>query len=80
MVAAVVLVKVEPNMERTVFQELKERPEVKDAHQILGLFDIYLKVSCRTYDEISNLVLNTIRNLPGVIDTRTLPEAQFNTL
>ena len=80
MVTAVVLVKVEPLQEKRVFTELQKHKEIRDAHQILGMFDIYLKIDSDTYEELSKLVLDVIRNIPGVIDTRTLPEAKFDTL
>ncbi len=80
MVTAVVLVKVEPLKEKKVFSELDKHKEIKDAHQILGMYDIYLKIESETYEQLSQLVLDVIRNIPGVIDTRTLPEAQFTML
>jgi len=80
LVTAVVLVKVDPLRERKVFAELQKRKEIKDAHQMLGMYDIYLKLSCETYEELSRIVLEVIRNIPGVIDTRTLPEARFGTI
>lgn len=80
MVTAVVLIKVETFKEKQVFSELQGIKEIKDAHQILGLYDIYLKIVCDTYEELSTIVLERIRNIPGVLDSRTLPEAKFTTM
>ncbi len=80
MVTAVILIKVEPLKEKRVYQELQKIKGIKDLHQILGLYDIYLKLDCTTYEELSKIVLDQIRNIPGVVDTRTLPEAKFGTL
>jgi DNA-binding Lrp family transcriptional regulator len=80
LVTAVVLVKVETFKEKKVFSELQKIQEVKDLHQILGMYDIYIKLECGSYEDISMVVLEKIRNIPGVIDTRTLPEAKFATM
>jgi DNA-binding Lrp family transcriptional regulator len=80
LVTAVVLVKVEPFKERKVYEAIQNFKEIQDIHQILGMYDIYLKVVCDTYEELSTMVLEVIRSIPGVLDTRTLPEAQFGTL
>lgn len=80
LVTAVVLVKVETFKEKKVFSELQQIQEVKDLHQILGMYDIYIKLECDSYEDISMVVLEKIRNIPGVVDTRTLPEAKFATM
>ena len=80
MVTAVVLIKVEPLKEKRVFVELQKIKGIKDLHQILGMYDIYMKIVCNTYEELSKIVLDDIRNIHGVLDTRTLPEAQFGSL
>jgi len=80
LVTAVVLLKVETFKEKKVFSELQGIKEIKDSHQILGLYDIYLKIVCDTYEELSAIILDRIRNIPGVLDSRTLPEARFGTM
>jgi DNA-binding Lrp family transcriptional regulator len=80
LVTAVILIKVEPLKEKRVYRELQKIGGIADLHQILGLYDIYLKIECETYEELSKIVLDEIRNIPGVVDTRTLPEARFGTL
>lgn len=72
MVLGFVLVTTSAGMERMVFEVVKEVPEVKDAYPLFGEYDIILKLDAESHDKIASIVVDSIRKIPGVIDTKTL--------
>jgi DNA-binding Lrp family transcriptional regulator len=59
-------------MERMVYEVIKDIEEVKDAHPLFGEYDIILKLDAESHDKIASIVVDSIRKIPGVIDTKTL--------
>lgn len=73
MVLGFVLVTTTAGMERMVYEALSEHiPEVKDVHPLFGEYDIIVKVEAESHEAIGNVVVDSIRKIPGVIDTKTL--------
>ena len=58
--------------EREAYKTLKNIPEVIEVHPIFGEYDILLKIECPDIDSIGNVVINKIRAIKGVMDTKTL--------
>jgi DNA-binding Lrp family transcriptional regulator len=72
MVLGFVLVTTSAGMERMVYEVIKDIEEVKDAHPLFGEYDIILKLDAESHDKIASIVVDSIRKIPGVIDTKTL--------
>lgn len=72
MVLGFVLVTSVAGKERLVFEELGKIPEVKDIHPLFGEYDIILKLECTSHEHVASVVVDSIRKIPGVLDTKTL--------
>jgi DNA-binding Lrp family transcriptional regulator len=69
---AIVLLIIEPRIERMVLEEVKDYPGVIDAHFLYGPYDMYLKIVADSDEGIHNIVLDKIRGLYGVKSTITM--------
>jgi len=67
-----VLLHVSPLCESEVFNKLSKLPEVIELHPIFGEYDLIAKIEAEDYDSIGKIVLNKIRTIEGVVDTKTL--------
>jgi len=66
------LLSISPLHEKTVFEALRNVPEIKEIHPLFGDYDILIKMECRDIDQIGELVIQKIRSLKGVVDSKTL--------
>lgn len=71
MVAAYVLVSVEPGKNETVVSTLREMPAVKQAHSCWGKPDIFAYVEVDSDSALAQTVLTHIQGILGVRDTET---------
>lgn len=71
MVAAYVLVSVEPGKNQQVVSALRAIRGVKQAHSCWGKPDIFSFVEVTDEKALAETVLKTIQSLPGVRDTET---------
>jgi len=67
-----VLVTTASTKEKEVYDALGKVEEIVDLHPLFGEYDILAKVVAGTHDAIARVVVDEIRSIPGVIDTRTL--------
>ena len=73
MVMGFVFIRVESKEEVKVYRKLTKIPEIKELSPLFGEFDLLAKVEARDFNVLSRIVLNRIRTLKGVIETKTLP-------
>ncbi len=66
------LLSISPLHEKTVYEKLKQIPEIVEVHPLFGEFDILVKIEARDIDSIGGIVINKIRSVQGVVDTKTL--------
>jgi len=66
------LLSISPLHEKTVFEELKNLPQVTEIHPLFGEYDILVKINADDIDQIGEIVIKKIRSLKGVMDTKTL--------
>lgn len=66
------LLTISPLHEKTVYESLKEIPEVTEIHPLFGEYDILVKIKSTDIDEIGEVIIKKIRSLKGVMDTKTL--------
>jgi DNA-binding Lrp family transcriptional regulator len=53
-------------------QELEKIPEIVEADNLIGSFEIICKLAAPTYNEISDIISKKIRKLPNIKSTITL--------
>jgi DNA-binding Lrp family transcriptional regulator len=66
------LLSISPLHEKTVYEKLKQIPEIIEVHALFGEFDILVKIEAHDIDSIGSIVINKIRSVQGVVDTKTL--------
>tara|TARA_A100001037_G_scaffold223965_1_gene201917 strand:- start:237 stop:470 length:234 start_codon:yes stop_codon:yes gene_type:complete len=77
MAVGYVLVNVKPGSEMSVFEEIKGLDLVEDATLLFGDYDLLVKMSGETMSDIAAGVVECIRSVDGVIDTKTLAGAEL---
>ena len=66
------LLSISPLYEKEVYENLKKTPEIVEVHPLFGEYDILLKIETNDIDSIGKIVINKIRSIKGVTDTKTL--------
>ena len=66
------LLTISPLHEKEVYGKLKNTSEVTEVHPLFGEYDILLKIETVDIDSIGDVVINKIRSIKGVTDTKTL--------
>ena len=77
MAVGYVLVNVSPGQEYNAFQAMKDIENVVDATLLFGDYDIILKLEAEVLGQIAKIVVGIIRQIPGVIGTKTLAGAEI---
>lgn len=72
-----VLIKVSPGKEKRVYDKIAELKEVEELYPLFGEYDLIAKIVVRDFDELSHVVVNKIRSIEGVVETKTLTGAKF---
>ena len=67
------LLTISPLHEKEVYEVLdKKINEIVEVHPLFGEYDILLKIETADIDSIGDVVINKVRSLKGVTDTKTL--------
>ncbi|MAB36373.1 MAG: AsnC family transcriptional regulator [Euryarchaeota archaeon] len=72
-----VLLDVEPGTEYSVFEKASSLSFVSDAQVLFGDHDMILKIKAESMGEIAKLVVDSVRSIPGVTNTKTLACAEL---
>lgn len=72
MVTGLVLVKLVPGKEKQVLSRLRNIKEVVHMSAVFGRWDLVLDMETHDLEQLSQVVVNEIRNIPGVLSTETL--------
>ena len=72
-----VLITAAPGHEHEVYNKLSKVPEIVELHPLFGEFDIIAKIEANDFEELGEIVVNKIRSIDGVIDTKTLTGTKF---
>lgn len=72
MITGFVLISTAPAKEHTVYDVLLKVPEITELHPLFGQYDLIAKVEVETTSELGAVVLDKIRTVAGVIETKTL--------
>ena len=80
MFVSLVLIKTEIGTETQVEEKIHKINGVREAHLLFGVYDISVKVECNSIDDLTHIVIDQIRKIPGVKDTKTLPGVQYGSI
>ena len=72
-----VLITTAPAKEHKVYEELKKIPEIKELHPLFGEYDFIIKIESEDLNTIGKVVVDKIRRIDGIIDTKTLTGVEF---
>ena len=78
MVIGLVLMHVSPLYESEVLNKLSKLPEVIEVHPLFGEYDLIAKNEAKDYECIEQIVMNKIKTIDGIIDTKTLKEIKLH--
>jgi len=52
-------------------------PQIIELHPLFGEYDLIAKIEAEDFDKIGGIVINEIRSIKGVIDTKTSTGSLF---
>ncbi len=74
---AYVLITTATGKETSVMERIRDLPELTEAHQLFGQYDIIARMETEDYDKLCDVVLQKMRSVQGVTGSRTLICARF---
>ena len=74
---AYILITTATGKESSVMERIRDLPELTEAHQLFGQYDIIARMETEDYDKLCDVVLQKMRSVPGVTSSRTLICARF---
>jgi len=77
MAVGYVLINVAPGKEHEVYLAVKDMPFVDDATLLFGDHDLIVKLVAESLAVIAQSVVESIRQIPGIVDTKTLAGAEL---
>lgn len=77
MIVGFVLIVTMTAKEHDVYTELLKVKETTEVHPLFGEYDLIARIEAKCFDELGEIVLNKIRKVEGVADTKTLAGSKF---
>jgi len=77
MAVGYILINVSPGAEFDVYEKTQQLEAVVDATLLFGDYDLILKLSAESLGAIAATVVESIRQIEGVLDTKTLAGAEL---
>lgn len=72
-----VLINVAPGAEKTVFDTMIKWDEIQELFPLFGDYDLIAKIQAKDYEGLSDIIVQKIRSMDGVTETKTLTGAKF---
>ena len=72
MVIGFVLMHIAPLHEYEVFNKLSKLHEIQEIHPLFGEYDLIAKIEAEDYEDIGEIVIQKIKTIDGITDTKTL--------
>ena len=69
---AFVVISTVPGKEHEVYNKIAKINYVVEIHPLFGEYDLIVKIDAKDYSELGKIVVDQIRTIEGVIDTKTL--------
>ena len=60
-----------------MYNELLKLKQIVELHPLFGEYDLIAKVEAEDFNELGQIVVDRIRTIHGVIDTKTLTGIKF---
>jgi DNA-binding Lrp family transcriptional regulator len=60
-----------------VYNKLSKVPQIIELHPLFGEYDLIAKIEADDFESLGDIVVNKIRTIEGVIDTKTLTGTKF---
>ena len=71
------LISTAPAREQEIYNKLKTINEIVEVHPLFGEYDIIAKIEAESFDLLSQIIIEKIRSIEGMVDTKTLTGASF---
>ena len=72
-----VLISAAPAREHEVYDKLTKVQEIIELHPLFGEYDFIAKIDAEDFEKLGSIVVNKIRSIDGVINTKTLTGTKF---
>ncbi len=72
-----VLITIAPTQEHDVYTKLSKVAEVVELHPLFGEYDLLAKIEGDDFESLGIIVVNKIRSIEGILDTKTLTGTKF---
>ncbi len=72
-----VLISAATAKEHEVYNKLSKVDQIIELHPLFGEYDLIAKIEADDFESLGNIVVNKIRSIDGVIDTKTLTGTKF---
>ncbi|MCL4335494.1 MAG: Lrp/AsnC ligand binding domain-containing protein [Candidatus Thermoplasmatota archaeon] len=72
MSVAFVLISTVPGKEMEVYEKISKVKYVVEIHPLFGEYDLIVKIDVKDFSELGKLVIEKLRTIDGVVDTKTL--------
>ena len=72
-----VLIITSPMHEHEVYNKLLKNKKIKEIYPLFGDYDLIIKIDFDDFQSMGEFIVNEIRSLNGVIDTKTLTGAKI---
>ena len=77
MAISFVLINAAPAHEQEIHHKLSKISEIIELHPLFGEYDFIAKIEADSFENIGDIVVNKIRVIEGIIDTKTLAGTKF---
>jgi DNA-binding Lrp family transcriptional regulator len=72
-----ILISTAPAHEHEVYNKLSKVKEITELHPLFGEYDIIAKIEAGDFEKLGKIIVEKIRSINGVIDTKTLTGTKF---
>ena len=63
--------------EHEVEIKLRDVKEILESHLLFGDYDLIVKLEAEDFDKLGKIVVDKVRHIEGVLDTKTLAGIKF---
>jgi len=72
LVLAYIMMKMQVGMDDQVITEIKNLKQVEEANATYGSYDLVIKVSFRTIEDLDRFIFEKIRRIKGITETSSM--------
>jgi DNA-binding Lrp family transcriptional regulator len=72
MVSAYIMMKMQVGMDDQVIGEIKKLEQVKGADATYGSYDLVIKVSFKTIEDLDRFIFEKVRRIKGITETSSM--------